>query len=239
MFAVLLAALPGCGVIPSTTLPFDVDPGSNDAGDGTNGGAGDSDPGANDGGSDPSGDTPPEVDPTPPGDPTDPPPGGGEPDPDPVNDQSDVPTNAYCDPVADWPAEWAQFETEVLELVNEQRAAGADCRTAGVFGPADPLTMIAALRCAARNHSMDMFERDFFSHTNPDGDGPAARIEQAGYDGLAWGENIAWGYSTPASVLAGWMSSDGHCANIMRPFFTEIGVGYHEGNYWTQSFGAR
>jgi uncharacterized protein YkwD len=165
--------------------------------------------------------------------------GDGEPDTDPVVDESDVPANAYCDPVADWSADWSQLEQDVLVLVNEQRAAGADCGSAGVFESVDPLAMNSALRCAARNHSMDMFERDFFSHTNPDGDGPAARIDDAGYDGFTWGENIAWGYPTPESVIEGWMNSDGHCANIMRPFFTEIGVGYYEGNYWTQAFGGR
>jgi uncharacterized protein YkwD len=231
--------LSGCGVIPSTTMPSDVDPGSNDSGGGTNDGGGDTDPGGTNDETPPDGDAPPSDDPT------NPPDGGGEPepepvpDPDPPPDEPDPTANAYCDPVADWPADWEQWEQEVLVLVNEQRAAGADCGSAGVFEPVDPLAMNSALRCAARNHSMDMFERDFFSHTNPDGDGPAARIDDAGYDGFTWGENIAWGYPTPESVIDGWMNSDGHCANIMRPFFTEIGVGYYEGNYWTQAFGGR
>jgi uncharacterized protein YkwD len=38
-----------------------------------------------------------------------------------------------------------------------------------------------------------------------------------------------------------WMGSDGHCANIMNPSFTEIGVGYYPGgqwgHLWTQNFG--
>lgn len=172
-------------------------------------------------------------DPSTPDDPTDPSnPDNGTTDP-------DIPDSAYCEPVADWPAEWDAFEEEVLQLVNERRAAGADCGGAGTFGPAPPLTMNPALRCAARNHSMDMFVRDYFSHTNPDGDGPGQRIDYAGYDGFTWGENIAWGYATPQIVVANWMDSDGHCANIMRPSFTETGVGFYDGNFWTQTFGAR
>lgn len=97
--------------------------------------------------------------------------------------------------------------------------------------------MQAALRCAARNHSMDMGERDYFDHETPEGLGPGDRLDMAEYEGTAWGENIAWGYGTPEAVVAGWMSSDGHCSNIMAPHFTQIGVGYYQGSYWTQTFG--
>lgn len=152
---------------------------------------------------------------------------------------ADTTNNAYCDAVASWPAANVAFEIEVLALVNERRAAGADCGTAGTFGPASPLTPHGDLRCAARNHSLDMANRGFFDHTNPDGDGPSQRLDAAGFDGFTWGENIAWGQRSPQQVVAGWMSSDGHCRNIMNPDFTESGVGYQESNYWTQTFGAR
>jgi uncharacterized protein YkwD len=36
-----------------------------------------------------------------------------------------------------------------------------------------------------------------------------------------------------------WMSSDGHCANIMSPKFVHVGIGYHgDSQLWTQVFGA-
>ncbi|WP_315095738.1 CAP domain-containing protein, partial [uncultured Cellulomonas sp.] len=41
----------------------------------------------------------------------------------------------------------------------------------------------------------------------------------------AVGENIALGYPTPAAVVAGWMGSPGHRANILNPDYTQIGVG--------------
>lgn len=84
---------------------------------------------------------------------------------------------------------------------------------------------------------MDMGERDYFDHTTPEGTGPGQRIEQASYNFSTWGENIAWGYPSAESVVAGWMSSPGHCANIMRDSFTETGIGYYEGSLWTQTFG--
>jgi uncharacterized protein YkwD len=155
-----------------------------------------------------------------------------------VGGTADVPANDYCAAVSDWPDESAAFEDEVLTLVNERRVAGADCGEAGVFDPVPPLTMNDALRCAARAHSLDMSERGYFDHTDPDGLDPADRAAAAGYVGSTWGENIAAGYPSPESVMEGWMNSPGHCANIMRASFTEIGIGYADGNYWTESFGA-
>ena len=153
-----------------------------------------------------------------------------------VSDEG-MPANDYCDDVTTWTTSWNTFEEEVLELINQRRAEGADCGAGGVFEPAGPLTMNSTLRCAARNHSWDMAARDYFDHTSPDGAGPGDRLEDAGYSGSAWAENIAWGYSTPEDVVAGWMGSSGHCANLMQGEYTETGVGYYAGNYWTQTFG--
>lgn len=151
----------------------------------------------------------------------------------------DVPDIAYCDEVSAWDAGWADFETQVITLVNQERAKGANCGTEGSFAAAGPLTNDARLRCAARKHSLDMHERGYFDHTSPDGELPWDRMTKAGYNWSTAGENIAGGYGTPEAVVAGWMSSDGHCANIMAPGFEHIGVGYHgTGALWTQVFGA-
>ena len=151
----------------------------------------------------------------------------------------ELPNNAYCAVVSTWSQHSADFEDEVFRLVNVNRAAGADCGSTGSFDPVGPLAENAALRCAARNHSLDMATRNFFSHTNPDGDGSRERMDQAGYGGFTWGENIAFGQITPMQVVVGWMNSSGHCANIMNPDFTEIGIGHGPSNHWTQVFGAR
>lgn len=172
--------------------------------------------------------------------------GGTDPDGgdvgDPADDMSDVssdvPNNAYCAGVADWSAAWAVFEEDVLRLVNQRRATGGDCGSQGSFAPAGALTMSPALRCAARVHSTDMGTRQYFDHINPDGENPGDRLARAEYIASTWGENIAFGYASPEAVVEGWMSSDGHCANILRPTFTEIGVGYGTGDLWTQVFAA-
>jgi uncharacterized protein YkwD len=157
--------------------------------------------------------------------------GGGEID-------ESVPDIPYCDPVSDWDAEWTAFENEVLNLVNDARSRGHNCDSEGNFGPTTALTMAPGLRCAARVHSMDMSARGYFDHTNPDGEKPWDRFDHAGYDWSSAGENIAAGSGTAARVMEGWLDSDGHCANLMSPDFTEIGVGYFptDGPYWTQTF---
>lgn len=158
----------------------------------------------------------------------------------------EVPDSDHCALVADWDPEWVQFEDEVLELVNEFRSQPADCGVEGQFEAAPPLAMDPTLRCSARLHSLDMFEREYFSHDNPDGLDPFQRMQEAGFEGQRMGENIAQGQPTPEVVMQDWMESDGHCANIMQPQYTLIGIGFEAGtqqvfggasNYWTQNFG--
>jgi uncharacterized protein YkwD len=159
----------------------------------------------------------------------------------------EVPPDEHCAAIADWDPAWSQWEEEVLQIVNEVRAVGADCGEEGTFGPAEPLAMDPILRCSSRLHSLDMFERDFFDHTNPDGLDPFQRMEEAGFSGSYMGENIAYGQQNPEEVMEAWVDSDGHCSNIMNPNYTLIGVGYYPGadsrrdgkqHFWTQNFGA-
>ncbi len=134
------------------------------------------------------------------------------------------------------------FETRVVELVNQQRAANGDL---------PPLKRVAALDKAARYHAADLGFDNYFAHDTYDRSGGSLvrvcgtfeRIRQW-YDWSAAGENIGAGYRTPEDVMAGWMRSDGHRRNILNPNFREIGVGYFSGAgdygiYWVQDFGAR
>ncbi len=157
----------------------------------------------------------------------------------PITDSATIiPDNSYCSSVVAWDEASNQFEQEVFTLVNIQRSQGANCGSAGTFSATGSLTMDGALQCAARNHSKDMNQRGYFSHSDPDGLGPDDRLALALYEWSGWGENIAQGQPTPDAVVQAWMQSDGHCSNIMNPFFTEIGIGHYDGNYWTQSFGS-
>jgi uncharacterized protein YkwD len=129
----------------------------------------------------------------------------------------------------------ADFASEVIELVNIEREARN----------LHPLSYNEELTLAARLHSQDMGDQDYFDHTSLDGREFYERIADAGYDYQISGENIAAGYPTPEAVVDGWMNSDGHRANILDPDYCDIGVGYaavHGSDfyhYWTQDFGRR
>jgi uncharacterized protein YkwD len=87
----------------------------------------------------------------------------------------------------------------------------------------------------AQAHSEDMVARDFFSHTNPDGDSPFDRLHAAGISYTAAAENIAYGYPSAEAVLEAWLGSPGHRANIENCSLSEHGVGL-DGTHWTHLF---
>jgi uncharacterized protein YkwD len=154
------------------------------------------------------------------------------------------PPGPDCTDPAAWPADWAALEDQVLTLVNQRRAAGATCGGTA-YPPVPALTLDVHLRQAARCHSLDMAAHNYFSHDSQDGRSPWDRIAQAGYTGFGNAENIAAGQVTAASVMDSWMSSTGHCTNIMRSGSNEIGIGYaydassDYDRYWTQDYGQR
>ena len=143
-----------------------------------------------------------------------------------------------CDHLDAWPHEWVTMEDEVLELVNDLRATGTECPIDGEMSPVGPVESEMHLRCAARLHSKDMNDRNYFDHHDPDGVGPAERATSAGFTGGGVAENIAQGYTTPQAVVEGWRTSTtGHCENMLNGAHDYLGVGYYDGNYWTQKFG--
>jgi uncharacterized protein YkwD len=128
------------------------------------------------------------------------------------------------------------YSEQLLDLVNAERCA-LDLV---------PLVFNDQLNTAATVHSLDMIVNAFFSHMSSDGSSPMDRALAAGYPGTYVGENIAMGYSSPQDVFNGWMNSDGHRTNILRPEYREMGLSYsmtHSTQYnmswalWTQVFG--
>ena len=130
----------------------------------------------------------------------------------------------------------------VLELVNQARAVPRYCGDKP-FKAARPLRWHAALAASSRLHAEDMARYNYFSHSGRDGSDPAQRVERAGYRYRSTGENIAGGQMNPEDAVAGWLKSAPHCANLMNPAFTEMGVAFavdrssDMGVYWTQAFG--
>ena len=140
------------------------------------------------------------------------------------------------------------FAEQVITLTNQQRI-GNGCQ---------PFNVSPQLSAAAQAHSQDMALNDFVSHTGSDGLSMGQRLTRAGYDWRLAAENIAAGQSTPEEVVASWMSSDSHRANILNCALRDVGVGYYyqpddQANvwlsngktggpfqsYWTQDFGSQ
>ncbi|MBK6870619.1 MAG: CAP domain-containing protein [Kineosporiaceae bacterium] len=123
------------------------------------------------------------------------------------------------------------FASEVVRLTNVERSANG----------CSALSIDSKLTAAAQLHSEDMAAKNYFEHSSPDGRSAGDRISAQGYKWRSWGENIAAGQKTPASVVSAWMNSSGHRANILNCGFTQIGVGIAKGGsygiYWTQNFG--
>ena len=117
---------------------------------------------------------------------------------------------------------------KMLALINGQRAAVG----------APPVQLCAALAVAAQRHSQDQGDHGRISHTGSDGSSLQQRAESAGYHGwTALGENVAMGQHSIDQVMADWMASPGHRANILNPTYTSVGFGLAKGATWTQDFG--
>jgi uncharacterized protein YkwD len=128
---------------------------------------------------------------------------------------------------------------EITQLINEARAQARTCGAYGDFAAAGNVSWNGQLSAAADSHSRDMAYYNFFSHTGSDGSDPGLRASSAGYSYRTLGENIAAGLIDTRATVQGWLNSPGHCANIMRADFTELGAACIEADtsdyptYWT------
>ncbi|MFY0731700.1 CAP domain-containing protein [Pseudomonas sp. NFX15] len=138
-------------------------------------------------------------------------------------------------------------QTEGQRLLAELNTARTRPRQCGAqsFAAAPPLTWNATLASAAEVNSRSMANNNYFDHKDRDGRTPGDRAELAGYDFQQIGENIAAGQDSVSTVVQGWLSSPGHCANLMNPQFRDMGAAYatdpksDAGIYWTAMFGAQ
>jgi uncharacterized protein YkwD len=133
-------------------------------------------------------------------------------------------------PVAQLPS--SDAKSAVVCLVNQQRKAHH----------LPTLSVARRLDKSAQAWTNAMLATHNFNHFGA-GTTPASRIQNAGYDWMAAGENIATGYITPNSVVTAWMHSPEHCRNILDPNFTNVGTGIDNaaisgaGATFTQDFG--
>lgn len=93
---------------------------------------------------------------------------------------------------------------------------------------------------SARWHAQDMSDKNYFSHTEPDGRTFSERALSFGYP--AWSENISAGYSDTLMTFCQWKNSSAHNSNMLRADHKSIGIGKYSGNgtykyYWENTFG--
>ena len=122
------------------------------------------------------------------------------------------------------------------ESVIEQvvRLTNAEREKAGVR----KLDNNSLLDTIAEHQAKDMQFMRKLTHSDRQGRDVSQRADLYKYPWMAIGENVAQGQRTPNEVVADWMKSKGHRANILNPDFSEIGVS-RVGNYWVQVFGSR
>ncbi|MBS4538451.1 SafA/ExsA family spore coat assembly protein [Clostridium sp. D2Q-11] len=122
------------------------------------------------------------------------------------------------------------IEDKVIKLVNVERSKNG----------LSPLTKNWQLSRVARYKSVDMRDKNYFSHTSPTYGSPFRMMEDFGINYTAAGENIAYGQRTAEEVMNSWMNSPGHRSNILGGSFDQIGVGVAKAKngtyYWTQMF---
>jgi len=115
-------------------------------------------------------------------------------------------------------------QQEFLDLMNAERAKHG----------LKPVRLNNELNKAAKDYSVLLNTTNQFKH---DADGsPGDRAKKAGYPSTYVGENIAKGSQNAKDTFEMWMNSPGHRDNILKPEYTEIGLG-KDGDVWTQTLG--
>lgn len=111
--------------------------------------------------------------------------------------------------------------SEIRSLTNNLR------QTVGL----NSLTGNSALARSAQMKAEDMASKSYFAHENPQGQRLGYWLAVVGYDYQYAGENLAVGFETSGGTMNGWKNSPTHYANIIKPEYTEIGVGVANGVY--------
>jgi uncharacterized protein YkwD len=150
----------------------------------------------------------------------------------------------------------SQIDT-YLNAVNKARSTKQICGTQGTFPATGKFIWSEQLYKSAYEHTQDLVASQTFSHTGSGTEsdwtgtvlGKASilteRVETYGYAWSFIGENLGAGtvIDTAEKMVEGWLVSEHHCANLMSPNFTEMGMvlitdeSSHYTHYWTQNFG--
>lgn len=119
----------------------------------------------------------------------------------------------------------SQGEADMLVRVNRERTQKG----------LSALTIDTRMVVLARAKSRDMFARNYFAHTDPDGKSVANHMEKAEVEYRIVGENLAYAPDTE-TAHNGLMNSPGHRANIMDTEFRRVGIGVIDGGIYGKMY---
>lgn len=85
------------------------------------------------------------------------------------------------------------------------------------------------LNRAAQSKAEDMIKRNYFSHTDPEGQPPWIWLEKVDYKYAAAGENLAMDVSDAKALASAWLASSSHAKNILNDYFKDVGIGIARG----------
>ena len=128
----------------------------------------------------------------------------------------------------------SSFELEVVNFINTLRANGAVCGS-DQFLSAEPVYWNDVLDQASEMHAADMKENNFISHFGSNGSSPTDRLDEVNYAYAYSGENVAKGPQTIDVMMEEFMNSPTHCAVIMSPQYTHVGIAKID-KYWVLNF---
>lgn len=100
-----------------------------------------------------------------------------------------------------------------------------------------PLSLSNRLTAVAQDHSCDQAVTMRMGHVGSDGSSLGQRMARGAVPGRAFAENVGMGLPTAEAMVAGWMNSAPHRANILNPAYRAVGLAVSRDvagrPYWT------
>lgn len=118
-------------------------------------------------------------------------------------------------------SEGSLSSSSLIALVNEDRLRDG----------LNPLQENALLKQAAQAKAEHILENSYFAHTSPAGVEPWDFIKDTGLKYAFAGENLAINYTNSFELHHDFLASPTHRANLLSPWFSEIGIAVIEGQY--------
>jgi len=123
-----------------------------------------------------------------------------------------IPFVVYATPIS---------KDSLIQLTNQQRQ----------FHNFNILQENQILNDVGLNKAKDILDKQYFAHTNPKGKQFYEWVDEANYNYIYAGENLAINFTESEDAVKAWMDSKLHRENILNPNYEEIGIGIMSGSF--------